>query len=194
MARESFHLEPRGAKATARHYIRDIVYGANDGLITTFAVVSGVAGGALSQVAILVIGAANLAADGVSMGVGNLLAIRADERAREADGLPELEAYPWKHGLATLIAFAGAGAIPLVPYVLPLPPPARLPWSIGMTFASLFLLGAARALVTRDRWWRTGLETLLLGFVVAIAAYGAGRLVADALGPSSLVPGSWSVR
>lgn len=194
MARESFHLEPRGAKATARHYIRDIVYGANDGLITTFAVVSGVAGGALSQVAILVIGAANLAADGVSMGVGNLLAIRADERAREADGLPELEAYPWKHGLATLIAFAGAGAIPLVPYVLPLPPPARLPWSIGMTFASLFLLGAARALITRDRWWRTGLETLLLGLVVAIAAYGAGRLVADALGPSSLVPGSWSVR
>lgn len=198
MARESFHLEPRGAKATARHYIRDIVYGANDGLITTFAVVSGVAGGALSQLAILVIGAANLAADGVSMGVGNLLAIRADERAREADGLPELEAYPWKHGLATLIAFAGAGAIPLVPYVLPLPPPARLPWSIGMTFASLFLLGAARALVTRDRWWRTGLETLLLGFVVAIAAYGAGRLVASVvrtsqLGPWSLVLGSWSV-
>jgi VIT1/CCC1 family predicted Fe2+/Mn2+ transporter len=198
VARESFHLEPRGAKATARHYIRDIVYGANDGLITTFAVVSGVAGGALSQLAILVIGAANLAADGVSMGVGNLLAIRADERAREADGLPELEAYPWKHGLATLIAFAGAGAIPLVPYVLPLPPPARLPWSIGMTFASLFLLGAARALVTRDRWWRTGLETLLLGFVVAIAAYGAGRLVASVvrtsqLGPWSLVLGSWSV-
>ena len=127
---------------------------------------------------------ANLAADGVSMGVGNLLAIRADERAREADGLPELEAYPWKHGLATLIAFAGAGAIPLVPYVLPLPSPARLPWSIGMTFASLFLLGALRALITRDRWWRTGLETLMLGFVVALAAYGAGRLVAG------LVPGS----
>lgn len=178
MARESFHLEPTGARATARHYIRDIVYGANDGLITTFAVVSGVAGGALSQVAILVIGAANLAADGVSMGVGNLLAIRADERAREADGLPELEAYPWKHGLATLIAFALAGAIPLVPYALPFPQPVRLPWSIGMTFASLFLLGAARALITRDRWWRTGLETLLLGLVVAIAAYGAGRLVA----------------
>ncbi|HET9360479.1 MAG TPA: VIT1/CCC1 transporter family protein [Vicinamibacterales bacterium] len=198
MARESFHLDPIGARATARHYIRDIVYGANDGLITTFAVVSGVAGGALSQVAILVIGAANLAADGVSMGVGNLLAIRADEGARAAEGLPELEAYPWKHGLATLIAFAAAGAIPLVPYVLPLPTPVRLPWSIGMTFTSLFLLGAARALITRDRWWRTGLETLLLGLVVAIAAYGAGRLVASVvrtseLGPWSLVLGSWSV-
>ena len=73
--RTSLHVEPSGAAATARHYIRDLVYGANDGIITTFAVVSGVAGGQLSQLAVLVVGAANLAADGVSMGVGNLLAI-----------------------------------------------------------------------------------------------------------------------
>ena len=73
MQRESLHVEPRDVTGLARHYIRDLVYGANDGLITTFAVVSGVAGGALTQIAVLVIGAANLAADGVSMGVGNLL-------------------------------------------------------------------------------------------------------------------------
>src|SRR6266508_5632041 len=119
MARASLHIEPTGATATARHYIRDLVYGANDGLITTFAVVSGVAGGALSPVAVIVIGAANLAADGVSMGAGNLLSIRADERAREAADLPELEAYPWKHGVATTIAFVLAGAVPLIPYLVP---------------------------------------------------------------------------
>jgi VIT1/CCC1 family predicted Fe2+/Mn2+ transporter len=164
--------------ATARHYIRDLVYGANDGLITTFAVVSGVAGGALSQAAVLVIGAANLAADGVSMGVGNLLAIRAEERAREADGLPELEAYPWKHGVATLVAFVIAGAVPLVPYVLPFRQSQRLALSTGMTFVGLFVLGVTRAIITRDRWWRTGCETLLLGAAVAIAAYCAGLLVA----------------
>jgi VIT1/CCC1 family predicted Fe2+/Mn2+ transporter len=178
MPRASVHIEPTGPTATARHYVRDIVYGANDGLITTFAVVSGVAGGALSHVAVLVIGVANLAADGVSMGVGNLLAIRADERAREADGLPELEAYPWKHGLATLLAFVVAGAIPLAPYLVSLSSPARLTLSTGMTFATLFALGAARALITRDRWWRTGIETLALGVGVAAAAYGAGLLMA----------------
>lgn len=182
MARMSFHIDPVGTVATARHYIRDLVYGANDGLITTFAVVTGVAGGALPQIAVLVIGAANLAADGVSMGVGNLLAIRADERAREADGLPELEAYPWKHGLATLLAFVVAGIVPLVPFVLPLESSGRLTWSTVATFACMFLLGAARAFVTRDRWWRTGLETLALGAVVAAAAYGAGMLVARVVG------------
>ena len=179
MNRPSLHVEPSGAAATARHYIRDLVYGANDGIITTFAVVSGVAGGQLSQLAVLVVGAANLAADGVSMGVGNFLAIRADERAREADGLPELERDPWKHGLATLFAFVIAGAIPLAAYVLPLPSAHRLAVSSAMTFGALFLLGAARAWVTRDRWWHTGLETLALGAVVAGAAYAAGLLVAS---------------
>jgi len=174
----SLHIEPHGAKATARHYIRDLVYGANDGIITTFAVVSGVAGGQLSQLAVLVIGAANLAADGVSMGVGNFLAIRADERGREADGLPELEREPWKHGLATLLAFVVAGAVPLVPYVLSASTSDRLLASTVATFATLFVLGAARALITTDRWWISGFETLLLGAVVAGAAYGAGRLVA----------------
>src|SRR5262245_5207022 len=173
MPRLSMHIEPSGATATARHYIRDIVYGANDGLITTFAVVGGVAGGALSPVAVIVIGAANLAADGVSMGVGNLLSIRADEKAREAANLPELEAFPWKHGLATTIAFVIAGAVPLVPYLVA-GAEGRLFWSTVLTFVSLFALGASRALVTVDRWWRSGLETLALGAVVALAAYGAG--------------------
>ena len=164
--------------ATARHYLRDLVFGANDGIITTFAVVAGVAGGELAASVVLIIGAANLAADGVSMGVGNLLAIRAHESARAAQDLPEEEAFPWKHGLATLAAFVGAGAVPLVPYLVPLPPDHRLAWSATMTMAALFGVGAARATVTLDRWWSTGLETLALGAVVALAAFGAGWLIA----------------
>src|SRR5262245_38305052 len=178
MPRLSMHIEPSGATATARHYIRDIVYGANDGLITTFAVVGGVAGGSLSSAAVIVIGAANLAADGVSMGAGNLLSIRADERAREASELPGVEAYPWKHGIATTLAFVVAGAIPLLPYVLPAVEH-RLLWSSALTFIALFVLGASRALVTVDRWWRSGIETLALGAVVALAAYGAGKIGAS---------------
>lgn len=154
------------------------MYGANDGLVTTFAVVSGVAGGSLSHLAILVIGVATLAADGMSMGTGNLLAIRADERARQADDLPELERYPWKHGFATLLAFIAAGTVPLLPFLLPVSPPTRLTASTILTFGCLFLFGAARAVITRDRWWRTGFETLALGAVVAAAAYGAGHVVA----------------
>ena len=180
MARESNHVEPQGATETARHYIRDLVYGANDGIITTFAVVSGVAGGELSGLAVIVIGAANLAADGVSMGAGNLLSIRADERAREAANLPELEAFPWKHGLATMLAFMAAGMVPLAPYLLPRVQEPLFS-STFFTFGALFVLGASRALVTVDRWWKAGFETLGLGAVVALAAYLAGMTAAWAV-------------
>ena len=71
MARPSIHREPVGVVQIARHDIRDMVYGANDGIITTFAVVAGVTGGALSPRAVPIVGAANLFADGLSMGVGN---------------------------------------------------------------------------------------------------------------------------
>jgi VIT1/CCC1 family predicted Fe2+/Mn2+ transporter len=177
------HVNPQGTIGILRHYIRDLVYGANDGIITTFAVVAGVAGGDLSTAAVLIVGAANLAADGMAMGVGNLVAIRAQESALEADGLPEQEAYPWKHGLATLLAFVGAGTLPLVPYMIPVVGTVqRLPSSAAMTMCALFAVGIARAAITRDRWWKSGLEMLALGGVVALAAYSAGALVAWAVG------------
>jgi vacuolar iron transporter family protein len=79
MRRRSLHTEPAGGLAIARHYVRELIYGATDGIITTFAVVAGVAGGGLSLRVVLIIGAANLIADGLSMAVGNYLSIRSHE-------------------------------------------------------------------------------------------------------------------
>ena len=128
-SRRSLHVEPLTALGIAQHYIRDLVYGANDGIITTFAVVAGVTGGTLAPVTVLVLGVANLLADGLSMGVGNYLGIRSDERVREAQQLPEQEAFPFRHGLATFIAFVTAGAVPLVPYVFSSIESDRFVWS-----------------------------------------------------------------
>jgi VIT1/CCC1 family predicted Fe2+/Mn2+ transporter len=181
MARLSIHVEPRDAVGIARHYIGDLVYGANDGIITTFAVVAGVAGGALSHNAVLIVGAANLVADGLSMAVGNFLAIRARESARAAENLPEEEARPIRHGAATFMAFVGAGAVPLAPYVWPALRADAFPWSVGLTLASLFAVGALRTTVTLGRWWVAGLEMLSLGILVAAVAYGAGAAIAALL-------------
>jgi VIT1/CCC1 family predicted Fe2+/Mn2+ transporter len=160
--------------------MRDLVYGANDGIITTFAVVAGVEGGALSSSAVLIVGAANLAADGLSMGVGNYLAIRANESARLAENLAEEEASPARHGLATLLAFVVAGALPLLPYALALPTGREIS-SVALAMAGLFGVGAIRTTVTTGSWWKVGLEGLTLGMVVAAAAFGAGALVASIL-------------
>lgn len=165
----------------ARHYIRDLVYGANDGIITTFAVVAGVTGGTLAPMTVLVLGIANLLADGLSMGVGNYLGIRSDERVREAQELPEQEAFPFRHGLATFIAFVTAGAVPLVPYVLSSIEGDRFAWSTVLSLGVLFGVGAARSRVGTGSWWSNGLEMLGLGVLVGAVAYGTGVVVADLL-------------
>lgn len=59
-------------------YLKDGVYAANDGIITTFAVVAGVIGASLEPVVILVLGFANLFADGVSMAGGNYLGTKSE--------------------------------------------------------------------------------------------------------------------
>ncbi|HEU4892537.1 MAG TPA: VIT1/CCC1 transporter family protein [Vicinamibacterales bacterium] len=181
-ARLSLHEEPRGVVAVTRHYIGDLIYGANDGLITTFAVVAAASGGALSTRTVLIVGMANLFADGLSMGVGNYLSIRSRESALAAVGRPEEEARPARHGTATFLAFVAAGAVPLLPYALGASMPLGLPLSVGLTFATLFAVGASRALVTVSRWWTAGFEMLALGLAVALAAYISGAIVSALLG------------
>lgn len=180
--RDSIHVDPRGLRATTQHYLRDMVYGANDGLITTFAVVAGVEGGALTRRAVLIVGLANLLADGLSMGVGNYLAIRAHESVLEVEALPQQEASPSRHGVATFLAFVAAGSIPLAPYMVPTPMIGRFAASIVLTMLGLFTIGALRALISNATWWRAGLEMFTLGMIVAAVAFGSGAAVAALVG------------
>ncbi len=81
-------------------YLRDFVYGGIDGAVTTFAVVSGVAGAELSAGVVIVLGMANLVGDGFSMAASNFVGTRAErqllDQARRAEefhlaNLPEGE-------------------------------------------------------------------------------------------------------
>jgi vacuolar iron transporter family protein len=65
-------------------YLRDWVYGGIDGSVTTFAVVSGVAGAHLSPTVILILGIANLVADGFSMAASNYSGTRTEKQEIEA--------------------------------------------------------------------------------------------------------------
>jgi VIT1/CCC1 family predicted Fe2+/Mn2+ transporter len=59
-------------------YLRDWVYGGIDGTVTTFAVVAGVTGASLSTKALLILGVANLLADGFSMAAANYSGTKAE--------------------------------------------------------------------------------------------------------------------
>ncbi len=78
-------------------YIKSFVYGGLDGTITTFAVVAGVAGASLSSNVILILGFANLIADGIAMAFGDFLSTRAEQQYHASERQREeweLENYP----------------------------------------------------------------------------------------------------
>jgi VIT1/CCC1 family predicted Fe2+/Mn2+ transporter len=169
-------------QAIGRRYVGDLVFGANDGLITTFAVVAGVVGAALAARVVLILGVANLLADGFSMGASNYLARRSTGAGRDAAAPAAGEGSPVRHGVATVVAFVTAGAVPLAAYLLPLPAGIRLPTATALTLLTLFAVGAGRTLVTGRGWWRGGLEMLLVGALAAAAAYAIGAVVAELTG------------
>jgi VIT1/CCC1 family predicted Fe2+/Mn2+ transporter len=168
--------EPPPGREMVRHYLRDLVYGANDGIITTFAVVAGVAGAALEARTALILGTANLLADGFSMAAGNFLSIRSEEAVLLARGEPEREPFPSRHAFATFLAFVIAGAVPLLPYALG--GRYRFALAAAATLACLFAVGALRAAVTKLHWWRAGLEMLAVGAAAAAVAYIVGAWIA----------------
>ena len=83
-------IADRLAAATRHNYLGDFVLGAVDGTVTTFAVVAGVAGAGLSGNVAVILGLANLLADGFSMAVGNYLSTKAEQQV--VDNVRRIEA------------------------------------------------------------------------------------------------------
>lgn len=78
-------------------YLSDFVYGGIDGTVTTFAVVSGVAGAGLSSDIVIILGFANLIGDGFSMAAGNYLGTRVDRQLHDKARATEnhhIDVYP----------------------------------------------------------------------------------------------------
>ncbi|PZR16572.1 MAG: hypothetical protein DI536_05240 [Archangium gephyra] len=157
------------------HYLRDVVNGSLDGVITTLAVVSGTVGADLEPRVGIILGIANLAADGVSMGASNYLGLKSE---LEQTGGSIADEMPWRHGLATTVAFSLIGAAPLLAYVLPRPAGLSLfSVAIGLSAVVLGVVGALRARYLEKAPWRSAAEMLGVGTAAATCAYLIGALL-----------------
>ena len=176
------HFTPKqiaGWTAFGGHDIRDMVYAANDGIVTTFAVVAGVRGTELSAGVILVLGFANLAADGLSMAVGTYLGIKSERATVLGDAYREwpVTIDAARHRVVTWIAFVTARLMPLIPFFGSLRVHHAFWFSPGLAALALFAAGAGRSIITRRSASRGGLEMLVVGAPAGSAAFLAGWLM-----------------
>lgn len=167
-------------------HIKDIIYGANDGIITTFAVVASVAGASLSTTIILVIGLASLLADGFSMASSNYLGTKSEHDVICSQANSHCAHHsshqPVLSGVITFIAFIAAGSIPLLPFMILKNVSNIFPYAILATALALFIIGASRSVVTEKRVMASGAEMLVVGGIAAAIAYYVGAIVHGIVG------------
>jgi VIT1/CCC1 family predicted Fe2+/Mn2+ transporter len=90
----------------------------------------------------------------------------------EEYGQPKVLRGPWKAALSTFSAFIACGSIPLLPFV------AESGYASGLSLAAtalvFFAIGAVKSRWSAANWWRSGLETLVLGLAAAGLAFAIG--------------------
>lgn len=156
----------------AKKYLAEFVYGATDGTITTFAIISGVIGASLPTGVILLLGFSNVCADGFSMAASTYLAKGAERDA----GSKTLS--PFAGAFTTFCAFVVVGTIPLLPFVgaFFIPSLTSIQFGLCIVFTIIAFLGsgAIRGVVSGKHPVRTAFETLLIGGIAASIAFGVG--------------------
>jgi VIT1/CCC1 family predicted Fe2+/Mn2+ transporter len=170
------------ASGLLKRYLGEITLAGNDGVVTTFAVVSGFSGAALfdqngnalklSIGLVLLFGLANLFSDGLSMGIGNYLARSAEV---EAGTLKESKKHVYTRSIATFLSFLAFGLLPLLPYMFGVSD-AQIAFflSIAATVTALLFLGFLKWIVVRKSLFRALLETVVVGGVAAVVAFSVG--------------------
>lgn len=161
-------------KGRITYHLGNLVYGANDGIITTFAVIAGASGAGFSSSIIIVLGIANLIADGFSMAASKYLSVKSEQ---SVDQVGSKKRSALKDGAATFIAFVLAGALPLIPFLIPRAAEYAFTVSAIAGGIAFFLIGAARTFVIKKNFFIAGLEMLIVGGAAAGIAYGLGNWV-----------------
>jgi len=168
-----------------RKYLSEFVYGGIDGAITTLAIIAGAIGAVLSPAIILILGFANLIADGFSMGVSRYLSSQSQKelhRKHKDARRYKIKAHQSiKNGIATFLSFIVIGFIPLFPFVLALfvtaLEPYKLILSVVFTGLALVIVGGVKGLIVKKSVFRSSLETLIIGGIAAGLAFGIGFLL-----------------
>ena len=182
-------------------YLSEFVYGGMDGCVTTFAVVAGSVGASLDSAVIIILGFANLIADGFAMSVGdylshttardNRLKLQAMQNPAEAASpaaghapadVPDPE--PGKSALriggVTFASFLAIGLVPLLVYVVDYMYPLDVNHFLVaciLTGIGFLFIGLLKAYVNRTPMLRAVAEVLALGAAAAVVAYYVGDLL-----------------
>ena len=168
---------------TSASFLRDIVFGAYDGVVTTIGFLVGFAGSIAEQKVIVLAGFLGIIAGAVSMALGNYLAVKSQEEfyekkeETERDSSKVSNESPILAGIFTALFYL-LGGIPLVlPFLFLTPLTRALLASILVSVFIMGFIGVLRWVFDRGSFSKRIAETVVIGLLAAAI----GFLAAEAL-------------
>ncbi len=214
--------------------IRAAVLGGNDGLVSNFSLVMGIAGATSGEQAVLLTGLAGLLAGALSMSLGEWISVKSSQELYEnqmkiemeeletnpegelkeialiymAKGIPEAQAQQMatdmmknkseahdilvreelginaeelkgsaaEAAIFSFVLFAIGAIIPVAPFIFITGFKAII-FSVCLSAAGLFIIGAAITLFTGKNVWYSGFRQVLFGLAAAAITFGIGKLI-----------------
>nr|WP_257963916.1 VIT1/CCC1 transporter family protein [Corynebacterium riegelii] len=161
--------------------LRAGVLGANDGIVSTAAVVVGVAGATDSTSAIATAGLAAVVGGAISMALGEYVSVSSQRDSERVQGLADHHLVnPWSAAIASFLAFLLGAALPFAAAVLT-PVSLRVAAIFALTLVSLSLTGALSAKLGGAAVGRPVIRVVLGGTLALGATFLVGSLFGSQL-------------
>jgi vacuolar iron transporter family protein len=176
---------PGNGRSSIEHAntIRAGVFGVQDGIVSTFGLIMGVAGAQISAEAVVIAGVAGVVSGALSMGAGEYVSVRTQRELLEAG--EEVADYenvdPFRAAFANAGLFVAGGLVPLTPFLLATGRTAVIASTLVSALV-LYATGAVLTRLTRRSPWRSGLRMLVIGGGSGLLAFLVGTALGSIVG------------
>ncbi len=152
-------------------YLRSIIFGFQDSLVSTTGVIAGVAAGTQNKELVILAGIVTITVESLSMGAGQYMSEKSvhqmDKTGKHTDSL-------MVGGGLMALSYALGGLVSLTPIIfLRLPLSATI--SIGAALAGLFILGLFKAHIVKVNPLKSAIEILILGGAATLMGLLVGK-------------------
>lgn len=169
-------------KNKALDSIREIVFGLEDGMVSTMGVVTGIAGGTQDTFIVILAGMVIISVESLSMAAGTYLSNKTEEEYYANTSKVPLHKKLHRQSIKNIksdamymgIAYIIGGLIPQIPYFF-MPVQQAIPFSVVATLLGLVLVGVGKAKYAKTNVVRSILEMVIISLSAAGVGYVIGK-------------------
>ncbi|MSU76421.1 hypothetical protein EXS54_03055 [Patescibacteria group bacterium] len=179
-----------GAKQTLSHrqslfgqFIRDIVFGTNDALLTNIGIITGFTASLVSNRLIVLAVLVDIFTSAFAMATGTYLSRTSEDDYLTArleketkSGVDKALANPFVAAAVMWVVYVISGFIPLLPFFFGLPPTDAAKWAVVLGALTFLVVGIFKGKVTNTSLKKSAAQFFILGTFAALIGYGIGTL------------------